>query len=68
LRKENVMDTSKEWNNKYSVNQSVYLKEYDGSITSTQTRSIAWDLDSEEPVIMVTGRTGGYSLKRIEAR
>ena len=59
---------STEWNNTYPVGQSIALTEDDGSLTYTQTRSHAWDLGSGEPVVMVTGRTGGYSLKRIEAR
>lgn len=59
---------SKEWNNKYQVGQPIYLKEDDESITVTQTRSLAWDLDSGAPVILVSGNVGGYSLKRIKAR
>ena len=60
--------TSEEWNSTYGVGQSVYVTEDDGSLTATQTRSDAWDLGSGEPVIKVTGKTGGYSLKRIKAR
>ena len=59
---------AKEWNNKYPTNQSIYLTEDDGSTTATQTRSLAWELGSGQSVVKVTGKTGGYSLDRIEAR
>lgn len=60
--------TAEQWNNTYPSGQPVYLTEDDGSLTATQTRSNAWELGSKEAVVMITGRTGGYSLKRIEAR
>ena len=59
---------AQEWNDKYPRGQSIYLTEDDGSITATQTKSGAWELGSGQSVVKVTGRTGGYSLDRIEAR
>lgn len=59
---------AKEWNDTYPVGQSVFVKEDDGSITVTQTRSIAWDLGHGQPVIQIEGKRGGYSLERITAR
>lgn len=59
---------SEEWNRTYPAVQPVYLTEDDGSITATQTRSRAWELGSGETVVLITGRSGGYSLSRIEAR
>ena len=43
--------------------QAVALKEDDGSITHTQTRSIAWELGHGEAVIQVDGKRGGYHLQ-----
>ncbi len=59
---------SQEWNDSYPVGQSIELIEDDGSLTYTQTRSLAWELDSGITVVMVTGRSGGYLLDRIKAR
>ena len=59
---------SKEWNDKYTVGQPVYLTEDGGSTTATQTRSIAWDLGHGQSVVQVDGKRGGYSLDRIKAR
>ncbi len=60
--------TAEKWNYTYGVGQPISLIEDDGSLTFTQTRSEAWELGDGTPVIKVTGRTGGYSLKRIAAR
>ena len=60
--------TAKEWNNQYPVGQPVALTEDDGSLTFTQTRSIAWELGHGAPVVKVDGRVGGYDLNRIRAR
>ena len=60
--------TSIEWNETYKPGQAVTLTEDNGSKTKTHTRSNAWDLGCGEPVVMVDGKSGGYSLKRIEAR
>ena len=57
-----------EWNDKYPVGQPIHLKEDDGSITNTQTRSVAWETGDGNPIIQVDGKRGGYSLKRITAR
>lgn len=59
---------AKEWNDRYPVGQPVALTEDDGSITYTQTRSIAWNLDHGTPVVRVDGKTGGYLLERITPR
>jgi len=60
--------TSKEWNDRFPVGQAVSLTEDYGSITATQTKSIAWDLGHGEAVVKVDGKRGGYSLSRIKAR
>lgn len=57
-----------EWNIQYPVDQPIALTEDDGSVTYTQTRSIAWDLNGDTTVVKVDGKTGGYDLSRIEAR
>ena len=59
---------AEEWNNTYPLGQPIYLTEDDDSTTATQTRSKAWDLGNGQPVVLVTGRRGGYSLDRIKAR
>mgnify|MGYP000338848993 CR=1 FL=1 len=59
---------AKEWNDTYPSGQSVCLTEDSGSLTHTQTRSEAWELGSGESVVMVTGKSGGYSLDRIKAQ
>ncbi len=59
---------AQEWNNIYSVGQSICLTEDDGSITATQTKSQAWELGHGQAVIKVDGKRGGYSLDRIKAR
>lgn len=60
--------TAEQWNDTYPAGQPVELTEDDGSITHTQTRSIAWELGHGEPVVKVDGKTGGYLLERIKAR
>jgi hypothetical protein len=60
--------TAQEWNDRYPVGQPVYLTEDNSSITATQTRSVAWELGHGEPVVKVTGKSGGYQLSRIRAR
>ena len=59
--------TAQEWNDTYPTNQSIYLVEDDGSVTATQTRSIAWELCGST-VVSVDGKAGGYLLERITAR
>lgn len=59
---------AQDWNDKYAVGQPVCLTEDDGSMTYTQTRTEAWELGSGHSVVSVAGKTGGYSLDRIQAR
>lgn len=55
-----------DWNLHYSPGTPVELTNDLGVIEQTRTRSIAWLLGSETPVVMVEGRAGGYLLKRIK--
>jgi len=54
-----------EWNELYPPGTKVNLTNDLGEVEETETRSIAWLLDSGHPVVMVKGRSGGYSLERI---
>lgn len=56
------------WNNTYPVGQPIELREDDGSITYTQAISRAWTLADGTHVVSVEGKSGGYSLERIEPR
>ena len=60
--------SAQDWNDKYPAVQPVYLTEDDGSITATQTRSVAWEIGGGTPVVMVDGKRGGYLLSRIKPR
>ncbi len=57
-----------EWNELYPPGTEVLLTNDDGKIEETKTRSIAWLLGSGHPVVSVEGRTGGYSLERIQPK
>jgi len=53
------------WNGRCPAGTPVHLMEDDGSVTETRTRSAAWQLGHGQPVVLVEGRTGGYSLWRL---
>ena len=57
-----------EWNERYPPGTPVQLTNDDDVIEETKTRSPAWLLGSGHPVVMVEGRTGGYSLERIKPK
>lgn len=53
------------WNEHTPEGTAVELIDDLGKRHRTRTRSAAWPLGNGEPVVMVEGRTGGYSLARI---
>lgn len=53
------------WNTAYAVGIEVDLREDDGRITRTTTRSAAWVLGGHTAVIEVDGRSGCYRLDRL---
>lgn len=60
--------TADEWNQMNPPGTPVTLREDDGSDTETVTRSIAWNLGHDQPVVKVEGKSGGYALERIKPR
>jgi hypothetical protein len=55
----------KHWNTVYAVGIDVDLREDDGAITRTKTRSEAWVMGEHSAVVMVEGKSGGYDLARV---
>jgi hypothetical protein len=53
------------WNTAYRVGQVVDLRNDNGSVTRTATRSLAWVMGGHSAVVMVEGRTCGYDLTRM---
>jgi len=53
------------WNEHTPEGTAVELIDDLGKRIRTCTRSIAWTLGDGTPVVMVEGRTGGYSLSRL---
>lgn len=56
------------WNGLHPSGTPVFLRNYSGVEEETFTRSEAWLLGSGRAVVLVVGRTGGYSLDRIRPR
>jgi hypothetical protein len=56
--------TADEFNETYRAGTPVDVRQDDGSILSTKTRSIAWDCCGTD-VVMVEGIRGGYELSRV---
>ena len=56
------------WNEEHGIGTPVILTDDFGNEHETSTRSEAWVLPSNHAVVMVEGRSGGYSLRRIKAR
>lgn len=50
------------------VGTHVTLTLDDGSSIETRTRSAAWCLGDWTPVVLVEGKTGGWSLSRVAPR
>lgn len=61
-----VRMTAEEWNAKYEPGIRVLVKEDDGSLLQSRTRSFAWTLGSGQPVVLLDGRAGGYDLSRVK--
>ena len=53
------------WNEHTPEGTAVELIDDLGKRSRTRTRSVAWTLGHGEPVVLVEGRTGGYSLARL---
>ena len=62
--------TAHEWNNKYPVGTPVVYHAVigDSDCVSAVTRSYAWELGSGSPVVMITGRSGGVSLRALDVQ
>lgn len=58
--------TAAEWNAQHKPGIGVLVTLDTGKLWHTKTRSEAWELGGGQPVIMLVGRTGGYSLERIK--
>lgn len=61
------MMSADEWNEKYPSGTYVCVELDDGSSWFTLTRSEAWTLPSGHHVVLLQGRTGGFSLERVTA-
>ncbi len=59
------MRTAEDFNDWYPVGTPVILSDDFGEDHQTVTRSAAWEVGGT-PVVMVTGRSGGYDLGRIK--
>lgn len=64
--------TAKEWNEKYPPGTPVryypLIGKDDPPPMDTFTRSEAWNLGHGAPVVLLVGKTGGYSLDHLKAR
>jgi len=59
--------TAEQWNQTYSVGQQVRLKETGGSVFVTTTKTQAFNLGINEPVVVLRGRQGAFPLTRVDA-
>ena len=57
--------TADEWNAQHKPGIGVLVKLDSGKLWHTKTRSEAWTLGGGQPVVMLEGRSGGYSLERV---
>ncbi|WP_020408970.1 hypothetical protein [Hahella ganghwensis] len=60
--------TADEFNEKFHEGQPVYFDNDFGQAEECYLRSEAWELGHGEPVVKVTGRTGGVLCERIRPR
>lgn len=54
------------WNKKYPPGTRCLLKNDDGTVTATETRSPAWVLPSGHTVVLLKGKAGGWNLQRLQ--
>lgn len=59
--------TAEEWNARYPVGTKVRLRSHldDTHTTEHFTRSEAWNLCHGEPVVLLSGKTGGWALSNL---
>lgn len=59
--------TADEWNARYPIGTQVLYRPYvnDPRAVQATTRSEAWKLDCLDPVVLITGHTGGVWLKSL---
>jgi len=57
--------SAEEWNELHKVGTPVRVTLDDGRVWYTRTRSEAWNLGHGQPVVMLEGKSGGYSLARV---
>ena len=55
------------WNSVYPPGTEVDLREDDGAVTRTKTRSDAWVLGGHTAVVQVEGKPGCFALDRVTA-
>lgn len=58
-------NSTKKFNDQFTVGQSVHLMLDDGGFLPTYLESEAWELADGTPVAKVAGKRGGWSIDRI---
>lgn len=58
--------TADAWNRAYPVGQRFIYRVSPWYSTDVVTRSVAWELADGSAVVMLTGRTGGYSIDALD--
>jgi hypothetical protein len=55
-----------EWNAACPVGTAVTVTRDNGTVEHTRTRSVAWQLPSGSPLVLLEGIAGGYLLTRVQ--
>ena len=54
-----------EWNETFPEGSPCIVRKDDGTEVETRTRSYAWLVSGDHPVVLIAKFTGGYSLDRL---
>jgi len=55
-----------EWNAAFPVGTAVTVTRDNGTVEHIRTRSVAWQLPSGSPIVLLDGISGGYLLTRVK--